>query len=39
MMSLMESRMEQKLTFQYDREADILYLNTVTPYPAQISRL
>jgi uncharacterized protein YuzE len=29
--------MEQKLTFQYDREADILYINTVTPYPEQES--
>lgn len=27
--------MEQKLTFQYDREADILYINTVPPYAAQ----
>jgi uncharacterized protein YuzE len=29
--------MDQKLTFQYDREADILYINTVTPYPEQDS--
>lgn len=29
--------MEQKLTFQYDREADILYVNTVAPYVAQES--
>jgi uncharacterized protein YuzE len=28
---------EEKLTFQYDREADILYINTVTPYPEQDS--
>jgi uncharacterized protein YuzE len=28
---------EQKLTFQYDREADILYINTVTPYAEQDS--
>ncbi len=25
------------LTFQYDREADILYINTVPPYPEQES--
>ena len=25
------------LTFQYDREADILYINTCTPYPEQAS--
>ena len=25
------------LTFQYDREADILYINTRTPYPEQES--
>ena len=25
------------LTFQYDREADILYINTCTPYPEQES--
>ncbi len=25
------------LTFQYDREADILYINTVTPYAEQES--
>ncbi len=29
--------MEPKLTFQYDREADILYVNTVEPYAAQES--
>ena len=29
--------MEERLTFQYDREADILYINTVAPYPAQES--
>ncbi len=29
--------MEQKLTFSYDREADILYINTVTPYAEQES--
>jgi uncharacterized protein YuzE len=29
--------MEQKLTFQYDRETDILYINTVTPYAGQES--
>jgi uncharacterized protein YuzE len=29
--------MAQELTFQYDREADILYINTVAPYAAQES--
>ena len=29
--------MAQNLTFQYDREADILYINTVPPYPEQES--
>ena len=29
--------MDQKLTFQYDREADILYINTVAPYAEQES--
>ncbi len=29
--------MEQNLTFQYDRVADILYINTVTPYAEQES--
>ena len=29
--------MEKRLTFQYDREADILYINTVEPYPEQES--
>ncbi len=27
--------MAENLTFQYDREADILYINTVTPYAEQ----
>jgi uncharacterized protein YuzE len=27
--------MESTLTFQYDREADILYINTCPPYPEQ----
>jgi uncharacterized protein YuzE len=27
--------MEATLTFQYDREADILYINTCPPYPEQ----
>jgi uncharacterized protein YuzE len=31
------ARMAEKLTFQYDREGDILYINTVTPYAAQES--
>lgn len=31
------SRMAQKLTFQYDREGDILYINTVAPYAEQES--
>lgn len=30
--------MKDQLTFQYDREADILYLNTVPPYPEQESQ-
>lgn len=30
--------MKDQLTFQYDREADILYLNTVAPYPEQESQ-
>ena len=30
--------MESKLTFRYDREADILYINTVDPYPEQESQ-
>ena len=30
--------MAQKLTFQYDREADILYINTVEPYADQESQ-
>ena len=29
--------MEAKLTFQYDRDADILHISTRTPYPAQES--
>ncbi len=29
--------MAEKLTFQYDREGDILYINTVAPYAAQES--
>ena len=29
--------MGTNLTFQYDREADILYVNTCTPYPEQES--
>ena len=29
--------MAEKLTFQYDRDADILYINTVPPYPEQES--
>jgi len=29
--------MAQELTFQYNREADILYINTVTPYAEQES--
>ena len=29
--------METNLTFQYDREADILYVNTCSPYPEQES--
>jgi len=29
--------MAENLTFQYDREADILYINTVTPYAEQES--
>ena len=29
--------MEKKLTFKYDRAADILYIGTVAPYPAQES--
>jgi len=30
--------MAEKLTFQYDREADILYINTVPPYAEQESQ-
>ena len=29
--------MKTHLTFQYDREADILYVNTRAPYPEQES--
>ena len=29
--------MEARLTFKYDREADILYINTRAPYPEQES--
>ncbi|HEV8132428.1 MAG TPA: DUF2283 domain-containing protein [Acidobacteriota bacterium] len=29
--------MEAKLTFRYDREADILYINKCLPYPEQES--
>jgi hypothetical protein len=29
--------MEAKLTFQYDREGDILYINKWAPYPEQES--
>ena len=29
--------MAQKLTFQYDRDADMLYINTVEPYASQVS--
>ena len=29
--------METNLTFQYDKEADILYVNTCPPYPEQKS--
>jgi len=29
--------MEAKLTFQYDREADILYIGKRSPYPEQES--
>ncbi len=29
--------MEAKLTFKYDREADILYINKRPPYPEQDS--
>ena len=27
--------MDAKLTFKYDREADILYIDTLLPYPQQ----
>ncbi|MCX7425950.1 MAG: DUF2283 domain-containing protein [Planctomycetia bacterium] len=29
--------MAEKLTFQYDRDADILYINKLDPYPEQES--
>jgi uncharacterized protein YuzE len=28
---------EAKLTFKYDRQGDILYINKITPYPEQES--
>jgi uncharacterized protein YuzE len=34
---LTDEREAHRLTFQYDREADILYINTVVPYAAQES--
>ena len=30
--------MAAKLSFQYDREADILYINRHPPYPEQLSQ-
>lgn len=30
--------MKDQLTFVYDREADILYINTIPPYPEQDSQ-
>jgi uncharacterized protein YuzE len=30
-------RMEAKLSFKYDRDVDILYINKCAPYPAQES--
>src|SRR5271156_952951 len=30
-------RMEAKLSFKYDRDADVLYINKRDPYPAQQS--
>lgn len=32
-----DHKMAEKLTFKYDREADILYVNTVPPYAEQES--
>ena len=29
--------MEAKLILKYDRDADILYINTCPPYPEQLS--
>ena len=29
--------MDEKLTFEYDREGDILYIDKYTPYPEQES--
>ena len=29
--------MEAKLTFKYDRQGDILYINKIAPYPEQES--
>jgi uncharacterized protein YuzE len=29
------NRMEEKLSFKYDREGDILYIDKVPPYPEQ----
>lgn len=34
---LTDEREAHRLTFQYDREADILYINTVVPYAVQES--
>jgi len=33
----MEAKLEAKLSFKYDREADILYINKRPPYPEQES--
>lgn len=37
MTQLRENRMGTNLTFQYDKDADILYVNTCAPYPEQES--
>lgn len=29
--------MDEKLTFRYDRESDILYIDKCLPYPEQVS--
>lgn len=29
--------MDAKLTFRYDRDADVLYINKRTPYPEQVT--